>query len=71
MISPLDRIMIAADIKAHPRTVARVYEGHGNEYSRRRVTEAAQRRGLPLPPDPSTLSSENSPSESPTPPRAA
>ena len=51
MISPHDRVRIAAKIVANPRTVLRVYQGGGNEYSRRRVAEAARELGLPPPPE--------------------
>jgi hypothetical protein len=71
MISAHDRVRIAAHIVANPRTVARVYQGRGSSYSRRRVLEAAHALGLPLPPAPSMPSSGSSPSESPTPSRAA
>jgi len=47
-----DLTMIAARAITSVRTVQRVYEGRGSEYSRRRVVEAAQAVGLPLPPDP-------------------
>jgi uncharacterized Zn finger protein (UPF0148 family) len=51
-VSAHDRVRIAAKIIASPRTVHRVYAGGGNEYSRRRVTEAARELGLPDPPGP-------------------
>jgi len=49
MISAIDRVRIAAHITANPRTVLRVYQGGGSEYSRRRVAEAARELGLPEP----------------------
>jgi DNA-binding LacI/PurR family transcriptional regulator len=52
MISPIDRVRIAAQIVADPRTVLRVYQGKGSEHTRRRVTEAAKTLGLPPPPPP-------------------
>lgn len=52
MISAHDRVRIAAQIVAHPRTVQRVYQGRGTDYTRRRVSEAAETLGLPLPPPP-------------------
>lgn len=66
MISAPDRVRIAAQIVAHPRTVARVYEGKGSEYSRQRVTEGARTLGLPLPPGPSTPCGVDSREPSPT-----
>lgn len=50
MISAIDRVRIAAHITANPRTVLRVYQGGGSDYSRRRVAEAAEALGLPEPP---------------------
>lgn len=51
MISAYDRLRIAACIAAHPRTVHRVYQGHGSEYSYRRVVAGAKAVGLPPPPE--------------------
>ncbi len=48
-LSAPDRIRIAAKAIASPRTVARVYAGGGNEYSRERIRVAAQELGLPTP----------------------
>lgn len=55
MISAYDRVRIAAHIVANPRTVLRVYQGDGSDYSRRRVTDGAKALGLP-PPGPSRRS---------------
>lgn len=55
MISAYDRLRIAAHIVANPRTVARVYQGKGSEYSRLRVTEGAKALGLPTPAVPGKL----------------
>ena len=63
MISSPDRIKLAAHITAHPRTVARVYDGKGSAYSRQRVAEGAKALGLPPPP---ASSSPSSPTPSPT-----
>lgn len=52
MVSTHDQIRIAAEAIVHPRTVQRVYEGRGSEYSRRRVIEAAKALGLEPPPEP-------------------
>ena len=71
MISAYDRLRIATQIVANPRTVARVYQGKGSTYSRLRVIEAAKALGLPVPPEPSTPSSGDSPSGSPTSSKAA
>jgi hypothetical protein len=68
MIPPHDRVRIAALIVANPRTVLRVYQGAGSDYSYRRVTEAAKALGLPLPPE---RSSTSSPEPSRTSSRAA
>lgn len=50
MISAHDQIRIAAHAIICQRTVLRVYQGAGNEYSRRRVTEAARQLGIQPPP---------------------
>jgi hypothetical protein len=71
IISAYDRVRIAAKIVAHPRTVQRVYDGAGSEYSRRRVSEAAKEMGLPLPLDPSERLQPSSPPESPPTSKAA
>lgn len=71
MPSQHDRVRIAAQAIVHPRTVARVYAGRGSPYSCRRVAEGARALGLPLPPEPSMVSSQQSPSSSPPPSRAA
>ena len=63
MINAYDRVRIAASIVANPRTVHRVYQGGGSDYSRQRVAAAAQALGLPLPPE---RSSPRSPEPSPT-----
>lgn len=42
-------IQIAAAIPASPKTVERVYDGMGSEFSRARVVKAAQVLGLPEP----------------------
>lgn len=68
MITPYDRVRIAAHIVANPRTVLRVYQGLGSHYSRVRVTEAAVALGLPPPP---STSSEPCSSGSPPKSRAA
>jgi DNA-binding LacI/PurR family transcriptional regulator len=47
-----DLTRIAAEAITSVRTAQRVYEGLGSDYSRRRVTEAAQRLGLEPPPPP-------------------
>lgn len=57
MISAHDRTRIAVHIVANPRTVQRVYQGKGSEYSRLRVAEAARALGLPEPPTPSSKDS--------------
>lgn len=48
-------LRLAVDAIVSPRTVARVYAGGGNAFSRERVAAAAKRLGLPEPPprDPS------------------
>lgn len=51
-LSSHDRVRIAAQAIVHPRTVARVYEGEGTDYSRARVCAAAEALGLPPPPAP-------------------
>ncbi|HEX4336291.1 MAG TPA: hypothetical protein VH062_10285 [Polyangiaceae bacterium] len=71
MVNAIDRIRIAAQIIADPRTVLRVYQGRGSEQSRLRVMEAAKALGLPPPPDRSSSSSPNSPSGSPKRSKAA
>jgi hypothetical protein len=72
MLSAYDRIRIAAHIVANPRTVLRVYQGAGSDYSYRRVAEGAKTLGLP--PPPLRSSPPNSPEPSETgpsrPPRA-
>ena len=47
-----DLTRVAATAIVSLKTVRRVYQGRGNEYSRRRVTEAAKALGLPVPPEP-------------------
>lgn len=58
-----DRLRIAAQALVCERTVLRVYQGKGNQYSRLRVSEGAKTLGLPLPPE---RSSQNSPEPLPT-----
>ena len=71
LITSPQEVQLAARAIVCQRTVHRVYLGSGNEYSRQRVTAAALELGLPLPPDPSTGSSPNSPPESPPSSKAA
>jgi DNA-binding LacI/PurR family transcriptional regulator len=71
MIDGIQKTRIAARIGRSVKTVTRVYAGGGNPYSRAAVKEAAVALGYPLPPEPSTPSSESSLSGSPTPSKAA
>lgn len=47
-----DRERVALEAGRSVKTVARVYSGAGNPYSRDAVIRAAQKLGLPLPPAP-------------------
>jgi hypothetical protein len=71
MLTGIQKVRIAARIGRSVRTVDRVFRGQGNAYSRAAVKEAAVALGYPLPPEPSTPSSGSSPSDSPTPSKAA
>jgi DNA-binding LacI/PurR family transcriptional regulator len=71
MLNGIQKTRIAARVGRSVKTVHRVYCGGGNAYSRAAVKEAAEALGYPLPPEPSTPSSESSPSGSPTPSKAA
>jgi len=71
MIDGIQKVRIAAKIGRSPKTVTRVYLGGGNPFSRAAVKEAAEALGYPLPQEPSTQSSGNSPSAPPTPSKAA
>jgi hypothetical protein len=64
MVTPIDRLRIAALAARCERSVRRVYDGKGNDYTRAAVKAAAQELGLPLPPAPSTDSSRSSPTTS-------
>lgn len=55
-----ERVRIAAQAIISPRTVARVYDGAGGEYSRARVRSAAKALGLPLPPEPTAAPASSS-----------
>ncbi len=58
-LSGLDRARLALRATRSPRTVDRVYLGRGNQYSREAISTAAREMGLPLPPPPSTQSSDS------------
>jgi hypothetical protein len=64
VISPHDRIRLAAQAIVHPRTVLRVYAGTAQEMSRLRVEAAARHLGLPLPPMRSACALPESPNTS-------
>lgn len=59
-IRPYDRLRLAAQAMVNEKTVARVYRGGGSDYTRARVSAAAETLGLPLPPERSTAPSPSS-----------
>lgn len=65
------RVQLAAHILRSERTVYRCYKGGGTDQTRAAVAKGATELGLPLPPPPSTPSSETSPTESPPMSKAA
>lgn len=51
-LTPHDRVRIAAEAIAAPRTVERIYAGaRCAATTRERICRAAEKLGLPLPPD--------------------
>ncbi|HEX2875153.1 MAG TPA: hypothetical protein VHP33_28070 [Polyangiaceae bacterium] len=62
MVKGFDRVRLAMQSGASIPTIVRVYKGLGSNYSRARVSAAAEQLGLPMPPERSTsLSPASSP----------